>query len=413
MSNHLAPAAVSATLRKSLQAALDTANPGISNARVTTLRPNSPQAELPAPGVNVFLYQATASGPLRNDDLPTRRADGTVVGRPSAALELHYLLSFTGDDTKLEPQILYGITTRALHQQAIITRQMIVDMLADPTFRFMAGADLADAPELVRLTPVGLSLEELSKLWSVVFQTPYVLSAVYRASVIFIDGTVAPQEPLPVRTTVVQVNASLGPVLTDVLSQASPTAPELADAPIVTNSLLVLVGRDLMTEVTRLRIGSIELPPDPSAISETKLRVALPPSLPAGAQIVRVVQRKTVAPTSLDTFSNPMLFALAPTITASFAAGAITVEFTPAIGQGQHVSISLNPFDTPPDGVANAFRFDVPRRPSATPATSITLSIAGVPPGEYLVRATVDEVQSPLGFDAALGKYNAPRITVS
>src|SRR5262245_58004809 len=201
MSNHLAAAAVTATLRKTLQAALDTASPNISNALVSTLRPNSSSTELPNPGVNIFLYQVTPSAPQRNADVPTRRADGTLVQVPQAALVLHYLISFSGDDAKLEPQFLLGIISRALHTQPVITRDSIQDMLADPSFAFMTGADLDRAPELVRLSPVPLSLEELSKLWSVVFQTPYVLSQVYRASVITIDGTETPRAPLPVSRT--------------------------------------------------------------------------------------------------------------------------------------------------------------------------------------------------------------------
>jgi hypothetical protein len=120
-----------------------------------------------------------------------------------------------------------------------------------------------------------------------------------------------------------------------------------------------------------------------------------------------------VVPTSLDSFSNPMSFALAPTIAATFAAGVLTVELTPAIGQDQQVSISLNRFGAPLDAAAEAFRFEVPGRADATPASQIQLALAGVPPGEYLVRATVDEVQSPIELDAALGKYTVPRIAVS
>src|SRR5262249_24172842 len=129
MSNHLAAAAVTATLRKNLQAALDTASPGINNARVTTVRPSNPAADLPTPGVNIFLYQVSPSGPLRNIDVPTRRIDGSVTTRPQSALELQYLISFHGDDTKMEPQILLGIVVRALHSQPVVTRAMINAML--------------------------------------------------------------------------------------------------------------------------------------------------------------------------------------------------------------------------------------------------------------------------------------------
>src|ERR1700761_7798823 len=104
MSNHLAAATVSAVIRRTIQNALDSANPSISNAKATTLRPNLPHAEQPTPGVNVFLYKVSPQPQLRGEDLPTRGADGTVVRRPTTILELYYLISFTGDDSKLEPQ---------------------------------------------------------------------------------------------------------------------------------------------------------------------------------------------------------------------------------------------------------------------------------------------------------------------
>ena len=83
------------------------------------------------------------------------------------ALDLHYLLSFHGDEAKLEPQRLLGSVARTLHAHPVLTREMIQDTLQDPLFGFLAGSDLADQVEPVKFTPSFLSLEELSKLWSV------------------------------------------------------------------------------------------------------------------------------------------------------------------------------------------------------------------------------------------------------
>jgi hypothetical protein len=48
--------------------------------------------------------------------------------------------------------------------------------------------------ENVKLTPISLSLEELSNLWSVFFQVPYALSVAYEAAAVLIEpGT--PREP--------------------------------------------------------------------------------------------------------------------------------------------------------------------------------------------------------------------------
>jgi hypothetical protein len=50
--------------------------------------------------------------------------------------------------------------------------------------------------ERIKLTPLTLSLEDLSKLWSVFFQVPYALSIAYEASVVLIE----PSTPLAVPT---------------------------------------------------------------------------------------------------------------------------------------------------------------------------------------------------------------------
>jgi hypothetical protein len=412
LSNHLAAAAVTATLRKTLQAALDDAVPGIANARVTTLRPSEPGADLPTPGVNIFLYRVSPSGPLRNVDLPTRRSDGSVMARPTAAVELHYLVSFHGDEGKLEPQILLGIVVRALHSQPVITRAMIEAMLADSTFTFMAGTDLQDAPDVVRLTTIPLSLEELSKLWSVVFQTPYVLSQVYVASAVLLDGVELPAQALRVARTSLTVDASMGPVIDELQSQAAPDGPFQPGVPVATGNQLVLVGRDLLSDITSVQIGTVELIPDPESASSTLLQVEIPPTVPAGPHDVTVVQRKRSTPSATDRRSNSVSLQLQPAITASFAAGVLTVGFTPPVGQSQRVSVILDQLEPVPGQTPKAFAFDVPARSSAIPAASIDVPISGVAAGIYLVRARVDGAESSLTIDPATGRYGAPQVTV-
>src|SRR5215217_2098566 len=101
MSNYLAIATVTATLRRNLQAAIDVDVPG---STVGTGRPDGTDNGVPNNGVNLFLYQVTPNLSWRNADLPTRDSDGSLERRPQVALDLHYLLSFHGDEAKLEPQ---------------------------------------------------------------------------------------------------------------------------------------------------------------------------------------------------------------------------------------------------------------------------------------------------------------------
>src|SRR5207253_6261201 len=131
MSNFLAIATVTATLRQVLTGSVGVDVPGAS---VTTARPNGTGAGTPTTGVNVFLYQVTPNGSWRNEDLPTRDGGGSVVQRPRAALDLHYLLTFYGADAQLEQQRLLGSVVRTLHERPVLTRQAITGTVAGTPF---------------------------------------------------------------------------------------------------------------------------------------------------------------------------------------------------------------------------------------------------------------------------------------
>jgi hypothetical protein len=206
MSNHLAIATVTTGLLRYLQGAVGA---DVGNATVTAVRPDGPNAGLPQVGVNIFLYQVTPNTAWRNHDLPTRRGDGGLTQRPQIALDLHYLLTFYGDETLLEPQRILGSAVRALHARPVLTRQEIRSAVAATAF--LTGSDLAEEIETVKFSPQPLTLEELSKLWSVFFQTTYTLSMAYDASVVLIAADSQPQMAQPVITPAIQVFPAVTP----------------------------------------------------------------------------------------------------------------------------------------------------------------------------------------------------------
>ena len=118
MSNHLAVATVTAALHRLIQA---TAGADVPGATVTTDRPETSTNGSGDPTVNIYLYQVVPNAALRNGDLPTRSSGGDVLQRPVAAIDLHYLLTFTGAEDQLEPQRLLGSVIRTLHSQPVVT----------------------------------------------------------------------------------------------------------------------------------------------------------------------------------------------------------------------------------------------------------------------------------------------------
>ena len=178
-----------------------------------------------------------------------------------------------GDESKLEPQRLLGRVTRALHAKTVLTRARIkaaLDPLINPAASSsdLEDADLADAVELVKLTPAALTLEELSKLWSIFFQTPYLLSVAYEGTVVLIeDDEDVPEPGLPVARRNVAVVPFGRPVIESVEA-----ATGAAD-PIVIATTLRVRGRGLRGEVTRIRIGGSLV--EPQSVEESELLVPL------------------------------------------------------------------------------------------------------------------------------------------
>ena len=150
MSNHLAIATVTGALHTQLL----NATALVPGATVTTARPNGGLAN-PAPAINIFLYQVMPNAAYRNADLPSRRGDGQLAQRPQVALTLHYLLSFLGDETTLEPQRLLGAALRQLHAHPLITAQDIAQTIANPPYdTVLPASNLADQIDVVRFSPL-------------------------------------------------------------------------------------------------------------------------------------------------------------------------------------------------------------------------------------------------------------------
>jgi hypothetical protein len=418
MSNFLAIATVTAALSQSLQAAV---GPDVPGATVTTLRPDG-GGGMPPTGANLFLYQVTPNAAWNNMDLPTRRSGGDLIQRPQAALDLHYLLTFYGAEAQLEPQRVLGSVVRAMHARPVLTREIIRQTIAKPAFGFLTSSNLADAVELVKFTPLPLSLEELSKLWSVYFQTPYSLSIAYQGTVVLIESEESTRSSLPVRAR----NIYVVPFRQSLIEAVNPA--EGADQFIIPTSTLIITGKRLRGEVTLVSVGGVEVTPAPEDVSDTRISLPLPAGLRAGVQGVQVVQPQLMGTPPAQhrgVESNLAAFVLHPTISRKLDASPditvsptkVTIKLSPKVGKTQRAGLLLNELNPPGNRAARAYSFDAsPRNQPADPAETDTLTfpIRGVVPGDYLARVRVDGATSPLEQDADETNplYIGPKVTI-
>ncbi|MEU0391100.1 DUF4255 domain-containing protein [Streptomyces chartreusis] len=249
MSNALAIAHVTQALALLIETNLP---PDIDIA--VKVEPRKPPADPPAePTITVFLYQVTPNTSQRNTDLPTRAADGRLVRRAAAPLDLHYLISAYGEEAELVGQRLIGSVVRTLHEIPVLPKD-IIELAGERAH--LSGSNLAEAAQRVRFTPTVMDIDETSKLWGMLHQTPYTLSVVYQAALVFIDGREVPVPGKPVERPEVRVLPFGAP--------GAPVPPQLPE------------GGAQPTA----RSGAVA-PPEPGRQAETAVAKAAPAKTPA------------------------------------------------------------------------------------------------------------------------------------
>jgi hypothetical protein len=400
MSNYLAVATVTKALFQIVDGAVKNVVVG-----------SSAVLQRPGPGIksacaDLFLYQVTPNAALRNSDLPTRNAQGQTVTRPSTSLDLHYLISFYGDDSKYEPQRMLGAVVRGFLAEPGLTRDRILAVSKDDNGDQMSGSNLADAFEQVKLTPQGLSVDELSRIWSIFYQIPYALSIAYTATVVTIES----EEPVLAAQPVLQrgqndrgVETQLGPFPQldswhigegndDAARLRLPSYPSARLGTILTLRGRNLGGDSLVVQLVnpRLEISVPDLPASITAGRPGELKVAIPNATADASKWLAGIYSVSIAVTNgtatRNTNTLPLPFApqiSAVNVSARDGDGNVTVTVTPAPAarKDQVAFLSL-----PDRDVAAS-----PRANDGDPLRFLVLSPAA---GQVAVRLRVDGVDS-------------------
>jgi len=400
VSNYLAVATVTKALAQILDSAVKTA---VDSAGAVTQRPD-PGTKTAC--VDLFLYQITPSAAMRNADLPTRNAQGQVVSRPTSALDLHYLMSFYGDDSKFEPQRMLGAVVRSLLAEPGLTRDRILSVSKDDNGDKMSGSNLADAVEQVKFTPQALTVEELSRIWSIFYQIPYALSVAYIATVVTIES----EEPVLAAQPVLQrgqndqgVETQLGPFPQldnwhigegddDAARLRLPSYPSARLETILTLRGRNLGGDSLVVQLVNQHLQSSvpDLPVTLTPGRAGEIKLSIPnANADAGkwlAGLYSVVMVATTGGVARSTNALPLPFA--PQISA-ITAGArdgegnvvVTVTPAPAVPAAQSAFLAL------PDR-------DVAGNPRVLDTDPLLFTVANPAAGQVVVRLRVDGVDS-------------------
>ena len=378
MSNYLAVATTTAAIRYVLQEAV--ADLG---ANVTTQRPDAP-SEPTVARANVYLYQTSPNAQFRNQDLPTRDAAGRLLRRPVDAVDLHYLVTFYGEEAALMPQRLMGRALARLHAEAVLTRPLIDAAIQAETSVDLSASDLAAQPVLVRFGSRPLSVDELNRLWSIFTHGHYNLSLALDASPLLLDEAWPPVVQVPVSAPRVRLGLWQAPVVTRVVAPAAPPEP------------LVIEGRRLLVPDPRIRLlqaaGETILGPQSFALQEERavVRADALEGLRFGSLTVQVLG-SSAGDGTVPQRSN-LGGALVRPALERLACVESRVEATAArlVDPAQSVHLLLRSLAAPDV----FYRLAAPVRAQPTPA--LGFDATGVLPGDYLAFLEVDGAQGTL-----------------
>jgi hypothetical protein len=386
VSNSLAIAAVTATLRNLLTTSFS-ADADLADTTVTAL-PADKARTTASNQINLFLYQATLNAAWRNQDMPGRVLKGET-GRPPIALDLHYLLTVYGrNDDEVFGQEVLGKAIGVLNDNAILG--------VDDIQGALANNDLYAQVERIRVTPQTLSVDDMSRLWTI-FGAQYRLSAVYQASVVLIDDRGPTRTPLPVLR---RGDDDRGPAAQSTLLPPFPALSSISipnDQPSARLAdELVLMGHHLDGQSLTVTFSSPRLTapnqvgPLPADNPEW-VSVQIPddpPRWPCGMYEVSVSIQKAGQP---DRTTNALPLLLAPRITIApdpaprDANGSVTLTIScrPEVRLEQRTALLLGDRE-------------VLAGPRAPTTDRLTFVVTSAPVGDSWVRLRVDGVDSLL-----------------
>ncbi len=407
MSNALAIAAVTATLRNLLQTISNI--PGLNDTRVTTQPPDEARLRNNPNQLNLFLYQVLPNAAWRNMPIPQRVKSGET-SIPPLALNLYYMLTAYGlDNSDVLGHSLLGHAMSILYDHSLLgSHEIEVALLSDIHPPSNSNSDLQNQIERLRITLQPLSVEEIFRLWSG-FQSQYRVSVAYEVSVVLIDSTQPTKTPLPVLTrgqkdSGISSQANLTPPFPTIEDLVLPHPPSA-----LLKDDLTLRGHNLLpndsTFTMQVRFTNprwkapIDLDTKPGTTPTTsEITVTLPDrpkDWPAGFYTLSVVFKDATAAKKVVQTSNEVPFSLAPRITldpptiVKDAHGTITkvtihVNCSPGVQLGQRVALLF------------ADREVLLTPPLTATTQQLAFEVGAVAAGEYFVRLRVDGVDSLL-----------------
>jgi hypothetical protein len=396
--------------------------------------------------INLYLLEVKEHAQLKNQ-MPPGAGNPGRYERPPLSLELVYLLtthvsSETATDADLTCQRMLGDALGALHDQPILTRQVLAITPRDrPVGAPLLDTDLLDEHEALKVSLHPASLEDYAKVWTALPDAAFRRSVMLTVSLVQISAIVPRVSPRPIQVRRVIADVGRRPVIASVfLTPAAPGDPE-TETRVRLGQQIIIRGHNLSGNFagsrTWVRLGQLDPIEATPEVSGQRVRITIPDAtypveaeppgprpipddrkLRAGTLTVQVIVERALetvsggrddlgAPGTLTqrSYSDLGLLQLLPEVTAVvpasataaatvvvqgrrlFAPGASTVVLIGDVAiDGRRVVLDpTKPWLPPPDDRVSV--------PLAALAAALPTPPAGGTP--YPVRAIVDGAMSP------------------
>lgn len=423
MTNYLAVATVTAALRTIIQTGIKEDLPGTTVTSVTPEGLNNAQKERK---INIYLYQVAPIKEFQQENsIPNRHRYNGRTNQKSLQLNLYYLITFYGNELELEPQQLLGSTIRTLLDQSILERDAIQETIARSDF--LANSTLVNQVNKISFSMNSMTPEELTRIWSTLFRSPYSLSIAYVGKAVLIEGAKSGKTALPVRN--VLMNAAIKQLVIEEINSSTGK-----NQPITTKSNLTILGQNLSAPYTEVRIGNIKVIPQEvknkivewnlSQMDKGELK-KLNPGIQS-LQIVHSERKHSIIDPIRYIESNAMPLVLCPIVTEknikldkvraswnqSYSAEITIIIEDLTVDREQRVSLLMNEISN-----TNPEAYVFPAKPRKTETELLNFFVRDVKAGEYLIRVQIDGAESSLEIDEiqgspTFGQYYKPKLTI-
>ena len=316
------------------------------------------------------------------------------------------------NEQELEPQQLLGSTIKSLIDSPTVDSEIMESTLFQA--KFLYNSTLSEQTQQIKFAPAMTEANEIVRIWSAMFKSPYALSIIYQGKAVLIQGEKLGKSPLPIRERQLALSSTPPKIENITVEGGNKRA-------ITKISTLLIQGSQLDHNLIKVKIGEAIL--TPQKVSEGEIKLTLleeAENLRPGTQNLQIIhyqfeQRnddyitKAVSSNKIELVLRPKIVTIAIlNLTENWqqqCSGQIQIDVDLLVEPNQQVYLILNEIN---NTESEDYIFKAQKRNELQ--QSLFFVIDGIKAASYLVRIKIDNADSLLEIDPITEEYCNPVI---